>query len=213
VAETAPDRIWLHQLIELLAWYEANLCAVGVRDPLDNFVKFTPERLPHLIKLKRKDSNKEVKHPLKQVNAIRSGAKTNADFGGYDAERAQTIPWIIPAIKNPTKIFELISQPLTGPEKSGDTIFLKEFTNTQRGYRFKAVVCRRGWEKANGFSYVPSKDSRTIFCRILQTSMAVNGEGRIFSDLLALHFTQGLRGKPVANRQKHSGVTRIMMHL
>jgi hypothetical protein len=142
VAEIAPNRIWLHELSELLAWYEDNLCAVGARDPRDYFVKFTPERFPHLIKLRRKGSNKEVNHPLRQVTAIRNGQKGNADFGGYECERAQTFPWILPAIMRPTKILQLIAQPLIGGEKSGDMLYVKEFDNTQRAYRFKIVVCR-----------------------------------------------------------------------
>lgn len=142
VAEIAPNRIWLHELCDLLAWYEANLCSVGARDPRDYFVKFTPERFPHLIKLRRKGSNKEVKTPQKQVIAIRNGLKTNIDFGGYDCERAQTFPWILPAILRPTKILELTAQPLIGEEKAGDVLYVKEFENTQRRYRFKILVCR-----------------------------------------------------------------------
>ena len=143
MAEDAPNRIWLHQLIDLLAWYEANLGAVGARDPQGNFVMFSPDRFPHLIKLKRKGSKKGVNRPQKQVIAIRNGTKTNADFGGYECERAQTFPWIIPAIERPTKILELIAQPLIGEEKVGDILYVKEFNNTQRGYRFKIVVCRK----------------------------------------------------------------------
>jgi hypothetical protein len=143
VAEIAPNRIWLHELVDLLSWYEANLCAVGARDPRDSFVKFSPDRFPHLIKLRRKGSEQEVNKPQKQVIAIRNGEKSNADFGGYDCERAQTFPWIPPAILRPTKILELIAQPLIGEERSGDILYVKEFDNTQRRYRFKIVVCRR----------------------------------------------------------------------
>ena len=127
MAELAPDRIWLHQLADLLKWYEDNFCAVGVQDPLDNFVKFTPERFPHLIKLRKKGSEKEVDNPQKQVIAIRSGLKNNGDFGGYDTERAQTFPWLKCAIERPTKILELTAQPLIGREKSGDVLYVKEF--------------------------------------------------------------------------------------
>lgn len=143
MAENAPNRIWLHELSELLTWYEENLCAVGARDPRDHFVKFSPERFPHLIKLRRKGSTKEVKNPLKQVNAIRDKKKGNADFGGYECERAQTFPWILPAIQRPTKILELVAQSLIGDEKAGDVLYVKEFDNTQRRYRFKIVVCRK----------------------------------------------------------------------
>ncbi len=143
MAERAPDRIWLHELHDLLAWHEANLCANGIRDPRNFFVRFSPEHFPHLIKLLRKGSEKEVNSPQKQVNAIRAGTKTNADYGGYDGERAHALPWIVATIQRPTKILELSAQPLIGTPKAGDTIYIKEFEQTQRRYRFQVVVCRK----------------------------------------------------------------------
>lgn len=137
-----PTRIWLHELSELLAWYEENLCAHQIRDPRNHFVKFSIERFPHLIKLLRKNG-KEVNEPQKQVKAIKEGRKVNADFGGYDEHRAQTLPWIRPTIETPTKIMELGAQPLIGDPKAGDTLYIKEFD--LRGYhaRFRVLVCKR----------------------------------------------------------------------
>jgi hypothetical protein len=144
MADAAPHRIWLHELRELLEWYETNLVAVGARDCIGNFVMFTPDRFPHFIKLCSKNNPaKEVKKPQKEVIAIREGRKTNADYGGYHSERAQTMPWVIPAITAATKIMRLVAQPLVGEEKTGDLVYLKEFENTHRNYRFKAVVCRK----------------------------------------------------------------------
>lgn len=140
-AELAPNRIWHHQLCDILNWYEINLCAPVLKDPLGRIVRFSPERLPHLIKLLRRGSDDPVTRPLKQVNAIRSGAKDNSHFGGYHEDRVHTLPWAIPTILRPTKIYELVEQPLIGPEKVGDTIYLKEFSNTQRRYRYRVLVC------------------------------------------------------------------------
>lgn len=137
-----PNRLWLHQLVDLLAWFEANLCNVQVKDPRDHVVKFTPERFPHIIKLCKKGSNKPVDEPQKQVSEIRQGKKTNADFGGYDAHRAQTMTWIKPTIESPTKILELVSQPLVGPKKAGDTVYIKEFVRNAKTYR-RLFVCKR----------------------------------------------------------------------
>lgn len=143
MAEYPPGRLWLHELREMLAWFENNLCENAIRDPRDHFVKFSPERFPHLIKLSKKNSDKLVRQPQKLVQAIRSGKKTNADFGGYDEERSQTLTWITPTILRPTKILELIAQPLVGDPKAGDTLYVKEFERGGEKYKFKVLVCKR----------------------------------------------------------------------
>jgi hypothetical protein len=144
VIETAPERIWLHQLRDMLEWYERNICAVEMRDPRGHVVRFSPERFPHLIKLLQKDSTREVNNPGKQVNAIRSGAKENRDFGGYEAERFQTLTWTAAIIARPTRILELMAPPLVGKPKAGDTIYVKEFRGDTHGkYRFKILICKR----------------------------------------------------------------------
>jgi hypothetical protein len=143
LAECPPDRIWLHDLRAMLEWYEQNLCGVELKDPRDHIVRFSIERFPHAIKLLQKNSTREVNNPGKQALAIKAGNKTNVDFGGYDTERAQTFPWVIPIIQRPTKILELRAQPLVGPEKAGDTLYVKEFHPTGRKYKFKVLVCRR----------------------------------------------------------------------
>jgi hypothetical protein len=141
--EEAPNRIWLHELSEILNWYEQNLCAHKLTDPRGHSVGFSLERFPHLIKLLNKNSTREVEKPQKQALAIRDGRKNNRDFGGYDAERVQTLSWISAMILRPTRILELTAQPLVGQEKPGDTLYVKEFRNTGRKYRYKILVCRR----------------------------------------------------------------------
>lgn len=142
--EAAPARIWLHELREMLEWYERNICSVEIRDPRGHVVRFSPERFPHLIKLLQPGSAREVNDPQKQVKAIRSGVKGNADFGGYEAERFQTLTWTHAIIERPTKILELTAQPLVGKPKGGDTLYIKEFRgDIHRQYRFKILICRR----------------------------------------------------------------------
>jgi hypothetical protein len=140
--ERPPQRIWLHDLREILAWYEQNLCAVELRDPQDHVVRFSLERFPHFIKLEPKGGG-ELKKPRKQVEAIKSSTKSNADFGGYSADRVQTLPWVTAIIARPTKILELASQPLIGDKKAGDTLYVKEFQRIGPKYRFKVLVCKR----------------------------------------------------------------------
>jgi hypothetical protein len=137
IVEAPPPRLWLHDLREMLAWYEQNLCNADLRDPRGHRVKFSPERFPHLIKLLRRASNKEVNEPQKVVNAIRTGTKCNADFGGYHTERFQGLSWMPCVISRPTKILEVV----TLFEKPGDTLYVKQFNKA--GYKFKVLVCRR----------------------------------------------------------------------
>jgi hypothetical protein len=136
-AEAPPNRIWLHELAEMLAWYEKTLCEAELRDPRGHRVKFAPERFPHLIKLLKKGSKNEVENPQRVVNEIRSGLKKNADFGGYHAERFQGLSWMSAIIQRPTRILEVS----TLLKKPGDTLYLKEFD--RKGYAYKLLICRR----------------------------------------------------------------------
>jgi hypothetical protein len=133
-----PNRLWKHQLPEMLAWYKENLCDVDLRDPRDNRLIFSLERFPHMIKLLRRGSDLEVERPQKVIRAIMEGTKSNGDFGGYDEERAQTLTWIPLIISEPSMILEVVEKTLW--EKPGDTIYVKEFD--KRGYRHKILVCR-----------------------------------------------------------------------
>lgn len=136
-AEVPPAKIWLHDLREMLAWYEQNLCKANFRDPRGHKVAFSPEHFPHLIKLCQKGSGREVNKPQKVVTQIRDGAKRNCDFGGYHPERFHSLSWMVAIIERPTKILEST----TLFDKSGDTLYVKEFEKS--GYRFKVLVCRR----------------------------------------------------------------------
>jgi hypothetical protein len=46
-------------------------------------------------------------------------------------------------ICRPTRILELIAQPLVGQKKTGDTLYIKQFANTKREYRFNVLACLR----------------------------------------------------------------------
>lgn len=136
--EKPPAKIWKYELRDLLRWYEENLCAPELVDPRGFRVVFSIERFPHLIKLLRRGSNKEVNKPMKHSIAIRDGETGNAYYGGYDTHRAQTLPWIVPTILRPTMILEVAEGSIW--EKPGDTVFVKEFAKD--GYRHKLLVCR-----------------------------------------------------------------------
>jgi hypothetical protein len=134
-----PAKLWKPDLRDILFRYEENLCNADLIDPRGMRVKFAPERFPHLIKLMDAASGQEVRKPQKEVEAIRNGLKGNADFGGYDIERAKTLPWILPLISEPSSILEVAEPTLW--EKPGDTLIVKEFEKP--GYRKKVLVCRR----------------------------------------------------------------------
>jgi hypothetical protein len=134
-----PHKLWKPQLKDILAWYEENLCELELFDPRGKMVKFSPERFPHLIKLMDAESGQEVRRPQNVIEAIRSGEKCNDDFGGFDDERAKTLPWIPIVVKEPSQILEVVEPTLW--EKPGDTLIVKEFE--KQGYRNKVLVCRR----------------------------------------------------------------------
>jgi hypothetical protein len=144
VIEAAPARIWLHDLREMLKWYEDNLCGAEFTDPREDQVKFPIERFLHFIKLRQKGSLREItKDAQKHIEAIRSGTKTLADYHDYELYRVQTFPQLSATVLRPTKILELIAQPLLGPKRKGDTLYVKQFANVSLNCRFKILVCRR----------------------------------------------------------------------
>jgi hypothetical protein len=155
--EKPPSKLWLHELSDLLGWYQQNLCAAHLEDPRGHVLVFSLERFPHLIKLLRKDSDNEVSEPQKHVARIRSGQSRNGDYGGYDQERAQTLSWIPAMIARPTMIVEVVERTLW--EKPGDTVYLKQFN--KGGYPFKALVCRRvGKERLAPITCHPRSNGR-----------------------------------------------------
>jgi len=133
-----PQKLWKHELADIFAWYQTNLCEAELYDPRGHRLIFAPERFPHMIKLLIKGSDREVNAPQDVVKAIQNGTRGNADFGGYDAERAQTLTWIPQIIQQPSMILEVTEKTLW--EKPGDTLYVKEFE--KRGYRHKILVCR-----------------------------------------------------------------------
>lgn len=159
-----PQKLWSIDLCDILTWYENNLCSECLADPRGKEIFFSPERLPHLIHLLNPVSKKEVKGAQKEVEAIREGRKTNADYGGYDPERAQTLSWLPILIREPTQILQVAEQTLW--EKPGDTILVKEFD--KHGYRQKILVCRT--VGANRLTVVTSypRDHRKRFNKAYQ---------------------------------------------
>jgi len=133
--EKAPARLLVHGLGELFRWYETNLCGRTLLDPRGHTVVFDPGRFPYLVKLRNQRGGK-VSKPLKVVNKIKCNQLSNEDFGGFDPERAQTLPWLIPMILRPTLIVANLHLYVPGDES-----YIKEFD--KEGYRYKTLVCRR----------------------------------------------------------------------
>ena len=141
--EEAPRSLWIHDIAEMLEWFELNLCGKEIRDPRGHRINFSIEHFCHSVKLLKKNSDREVDEPKKQALAIKAGKKGNQDFNGYDEERVRTLGWTAVTIQRPTRILESVSQLLLGKRRAGDTLYIKEFSNTKRSYRFKVMVCRR----------------------------------------------------------------------
>jgi hypothetical protein len=100
-------------------------------------VLFTPERFAHLISLK-KPGGGDVTEGQKEANKIRARQKTNADYGGFEQERAQTLTWIENIIAQPTIIQVRSLLPRTHP---GTDLYYKEFDRVS--YKHPCMVCRR----------------------------------------------------------------------
>jgi hypothetical protein len=88
-----------------------------------------------MVKLKSLRGGK-VSKPGKVVEKIRCGKMTNKDFGGFDAERAQTLSWIPSIILRPTVIAR--NKSLLVP---GEELYVKQFD--KQGYRYKVLYCKR----------------------------------------------------------------------
>lgn len=142
MSEQAPERIWLHDLREMLLWYEEHLCVPVFLDFRQRRVQFRSESFPHLIKLLQKDSKREVNNPQKHVSDIRDRIKTNADYGGYQTYRFQRFTALSLLITRPDFVLEMVAQPMIGKKRSGDTLYVKEFRNVPRACRFETLVCR-----------------------------------------------------------------------
>jgi hypothetical protein len=135
MAEKPPGKLLISELVELLGWYEENLCNKTLIDPRGHRVIFDVGRFAYMIKL-RAESGTKVKKPLKTAQEIKAGRLTNADFGGFDVERAQTLAWVPSVILRPTLI--ATNKNLLIP---GDELYVKEFDKS--GYRYKVLYCRR----------------------------------------------------------------------
>src|SRR3954469_23361164 len=81
--EKPPARIHIFDLKELLEWYEKVLCTNVLIDPRTDRVRFECERLLYLIKLRNKNGS-QVRKPKREIEHIRSGRKTQKDYGPPD---------------------------------------------------------------------------------------------------------------------------------
>ena len=135
MAERPPLKLMISELRELLGWYEKNLCGVKLIDPRGHQVKFEAGRFAYMIKL-RNQSGEKIKKPARVAERIRIGDLTNKDFGGFDAERAQTLSWISAIVLRPTLIATN-----NNPVIPGDELYVKEFD--KGGYKYKVLYCKR----------------------------------------------------------------------
>ncbi len=143
LVEAIHPRILLHELRDMLHWYEEQICSATFVDPRGHRVQFRPEQFPHLIKLLQKGSQREVNNPQQHILDIKNGRKANADYGGYQPYRFQRLTSIHAIIARPDEILELIARPIVGKKRSGDTLYIKEFRCVPPGCRFEVLVCRR----------------------------------------------------------------------
>ena len=135
MAERPPPKLAISEPAELLEWFEENLCEPTLKDPRGHRVAFDIGRFPYMVKLLDKEGTK-LKKPMRAAAAIKRGELTRHDFGGMDAERAQTLSWIPATVLRPTFIAR--NNTLSVP---GDELYIKEFDKP--GYRYKVLICKR----------------------------------------------------------------------
>ncbi|MGD0007126.1 MAG: hypothetical protein ABSE93_01075 [Terriglobia bacterium] len=135
MAERPPLKLMISDLAQLLDWFEKNLCDPCLKDPRGHQVVFDCSRFAYMIKLVSLRGGKVTK-PSRVADKIRCGKMSNSDFGGFSAERAQTLSWIPSIILRPTIIAR--NKSLLVP---GDELYAKEFD--KEGYRYKVLYCKR----------------------------------------------------------------------
>jgi hypothetical protein len=133
--ERPPAKVLTANLVELLAWYEENLCAATLTDPRGHTVRFDVARFVYMIKLRSQKGGK-LRKPGRIAAKIKGGELANEHFGGFDPERARTLSWIPAVIMRPTLIAS--NKNLLIP---GDELYVKEFDKS--GYRYKVLYCMR----------------------------------------------------------------------
>jgi hypothetical protein len=133
--ERPPLKLLISDLSELLDWFESNLCNPCLKDPRGHQVKFDCSRFAYMIKLLNAGGEKVTK-PARIADKIRNGKLSNADFSGFNGERAQTLSWIPSMILRPTLIAR--NKSLLVP---GEELYIKEFDKD--GYRYKVLYCKR----------------------------------------------------------------------
>ncbi len=132
-----PARVTAVLLNDLLAIYE-ELGTREIRDPRGHKVSFSSaERFPHMIELKEQNG-KDIRKPQKEVEKIKSGEKSNENYGGYHAERAATLSWIPMTVQFPTMIVVRSVLPNLYP---GNELYYKNFEKF--GGKMAVLVCRR----------------------------------------------------------------------
>jgi hypothetical protein len=97
-----PDLLPIGSLREVLEWYELNLCGAQIQDPRGNRVRFRPETLIHLLKLKTKYGT-EPKNKRLALDQIRSG-RIQFVAGRFDPQRTQELSWAYDIARNPDYI-------------------------------------------------------------------------------------------------------------
>jgi hypothetical protein len=130
-----PALLRNYSLLDLIDWYESNLCGVDLLDPRNHMVAFDLSRLAYLIKLNNSDGTKLAK-PLQAMKDIKSGIRSQSDFSGPLLERSERLSWLELTIKEPCRIRK--NDSLVIP---ADDVYIREFAKS--GYRFKVLYCKR----------------------------------------------------------------------
>jgi hypothetical protein len=123
----------LPTLLELLAWYDLNLCNATLLDPRGYRVRFLYENFIHLIQLKTK-YGKEPKNARMALDGIERG-RIVLKAGRFDCQRAMELPRAADIAQNPDMIctnWQALGR--------GDEAYVKNF-GTKDCPQFRVLIC------------------------------------------------------------------------
>ena len=102
VGRINPALLPLHDMRDLLRWYQLNLCDAVILDPRGFRVRLLPANFIHLIKLTNKYGD-EPKNPQMALEEIERG-RIRLIAGRFDPQRASELSWIRLLASDPWRI-------------------------------------------------------------------------------------------------------------
>lgn len=133
VGRINPALLPLHDMRELLRWYQLNLCDAVILDPRGFRVRFLAANFVHLIKL----TNKYGEEPRNARKALEEIGRGRIKFtaGRFDSQRASELSWVRLLASDPWRIV-----PNWQALGRGDEAYIRNF-GTPENPIYRVLVC------------------------------------------------------------------------